>query len=54
MGRNGNWVMSAKVVGGEVLVELESIEASRWKKEVFSDRRSAIGDFSLSLSLSLR
>lgn len=37
VGRNGNWVMSAKVVGGEGPggTRLESIEASRWKKEVF-------------------
>ena len=37
VGRNGNWVMSAKVVGGESPggTRLESIEASRWKKEVF-------------------
>ena len=35
VGRNGNWVMSAKVVGGEGPggTRLESIEASRWKKE---------------------
>lgn len=44
--RNGNWVMSTKVLGGEDPRTTRKYRSVSLEKRGFSDRHSAIDDFS--------